>query len=1051
MMSQSHSSPIAIPSNSAITQRVHWIAIAFFFTLYLLGIFSLMFYSGLWKLTQPYAEFVIQHPSLVRLSTFGVSAACAWFIMWPREGGRYVGRWSDYVGIAFITFAVQYGLRYIELQLKGNVNPSFESAFHYGSDAVIYLCSALNNLLFLAAARILLNKNKSRQNVQLMRDAERIFVQPKEKLINAYRELRSVLPTWAWAWAAIAPLAILDSKPGFLWARFPDAIFSVYCLSWFGYAIAINLNMRRHVIMAGLAMAVALAYGAGQVVYATNPIIAYAAPPNKSNTFPLPWVRSQIGIKVDELTVDTNRVTGRADTPKKFLDGAVYALLLPMKVALFLPAFFLYLLFFIVSVNDIRPALFESISRRKDYLSGDGIVGAIGKGLGTNSITLFIRIPGTQEWPEWQEERVLPIVWDANNPDLSRKPGEPLTIDKNPLLLRVMKEGEEILTHNKKGRNVTSNSGKNGVEPWLMPIKFHGGVIGALQAEISGEKKNHTTLQKFRLMADLIAPSVQDYRSLAAVDQIGFRLTRLQVDYSCDGFAEATERMAGVLHNVLSPLATGLIIEIGFVSIQHIFSETSDCRRILEDQEFNSWLKDEESQFVGADKSILLERSQMLVRTMENDPEGVTQGPLPLGSLLLAIPAEKDEFSRPTLASYYLNRKTVASLAADGVLAIARDSLDGIIKDLGVSFSKESLSREEWFGAIVGATHRAGLSWVVASDDGSEESLGESQPIELVISLSEEEKDALLAKPLSSVVPNPPKLPAHHVIRLQLPKSGQQLWLGVARATFGPELNFESPWRIFLRDLAAVTDAALDSMQKRQEAESEKIKAAQSQGVMTIAVTTGTLMHQLLNMIKDQLFAAESLEEESKQPDVKLNAKCDNLIRAMKHSAVQMRELTEAFKSVTQMGGQKPCSIKEAAEQAMRLFKVSLLQRRIKVKIDPSTAIHADVPFYVPAFALANLIGNAKDAIWSNGEISIEAEDNSEFVLCHITNSGPEIPFDVRGELFQFGKTSKPGHNGWGLYFVEKSLVENRGSIWLDYSNETGTRFTLRLPKPPPS
>jgi signal transduction histidine kinase len=220
---------------------------------------------------------------------------------------------------------------------------------------------------------------------------------------------------------------------------------------------------------------------------------------------------------------------------------------------------------------------------------------------------------------------------------------------------------------------------------------------------------------------------------------------------------------------------------------------------------------------------------------------------------------------------------------------------------------------------------------------------------------------------------------------------------------------------------------------------------------MTIAVTTGTLMHQLLNMIKDQLFAAESLEEESKQPGVMLNAKSDNLIRAMKHSAVQMRELTEAFKSVTQMGGQKPCLIKEAAEQAMRLFKVSLVQRRIKVTIDSSTAIQADVPFYVPAFALANLIGNAKDAIWSNGEISIEAEDNGDSVLCHVTNSGPEIPYDVREGLFQFGVTSKPGHNGWGLYFVEKALIENRGSIWLNYSNETGTRFTLRLPKQRPS
>jgi signal transduction histidine kinase len=939
-------------------------------------------------------------------------------------------------------------LRFIELQLKGYVSPTTELVFHYASDAVIYICSALNNLLFLAAARILLNKNKMGQKIRPLKDDDRVFVQPGQKLINAFTEFRGAIPAWAWVCAAMAPLALLDSMPKFLWARFPDAIFSVYCLTWFGYAIAINLNVRRRAVLAGIAMVITLVYGAGQVVYAANPIIAYAAPPNRSSTFPLPWIRAHIGIKVDELTVATNKQTGKTDTPKKFLDGAVYAMLLPMKLALFLPAFFLYLLFFIVSFNDIRPALFESISRRKDYLSGDGIVSAIGNGLGAERVLLFIRIPGMQELSTGQEERALPLVWDVANPDLSKRPAEPISISDNPFLLKIMKEeGEEILAHHENGQGVKTTVGAGGRGPWLVPIRFHGGVIGALQSDLVGNRKNHTTLQKLRLMADLVAPSVQDYRSLAAVDQIGFRFTRLQVDYPKDTFAEATERMVGVLHDVLSPLATRLVIEIGFLSIQHIYSESSEYTEILEAQEINYGMKGEETQFVGADKSIRLEVSPMLVRTAESYPEGAAPEPLPLGSLMLAIPAEKDEFSRPTLAAYYLNRKAVASLTTDGLFDIARDSLGGIIKDLGVELTEETLSHEYWFKAIMRAIHRAGLLWVVASDGNGEEFQGERQSVEIVTHLSEEEKATILAKPLSSIIPNPPNLPARHVIRLHLPKSRYQLWLGVARSAFGHELNFESPWRVFLHDLVNVTDTALDSMQKRQEAEVEKLRAAQNQGVMTIAVTTGTLMHQLLNMIKDQLFATESLEEESKEPDVKMNAKCQNLLRTMRQSVAQMRELTEAFKSVTKMEGPRPCSIKEAAEQATKLFKVSLTQRKIEVKINQSAAIQVDVPFYVAAFAIANLIGNAKDAIWSNGQIEIEGEDDGKFVLCHVTNSGPEIPKDVQETLFQFGKSGKTGHNGWGLYFVEKSINENGGSIRLAYSNTTGTRFTIRLPK----
>src|SRR4029079_9213419 len=111
---------------------------------------------------------------------------------------------------------------------------------------------------------------------------------------------------------------------------------------------------------------------------------------------------------------------------------------------------------------------------------------------------------------------------------------------------------------------------------------------------------------------------------------------------------------------------------------------------------------------------------------------------------------------------------------------------------------------------------------------------------------------------------------------------------------------------------------------RRQETEIEKVKAAQYQGVMTIAVTTGTLMHQLVNMIKDQLFATESLEEALEDSAIKLDASGSKLLSAMKRSAGQMRELTEAFKNVAKMEDRRPCSIAEATEQAMKLFRVSL-------------------------------------------------------------------------------------------------------------------------------
>jgi signal transduction histidine kinase len=728
----------------------------------------------------------------------------------------------------------------------------------------------------------------------------------------------------------------------------------------------------------------------------------------------------------------------------------VYAVLFPMKFALFLPPFSLYLLF-IISVNDFRGTLSESATRRKDYLSSDGIVRAIGHSVGADKVSLFIRIPGVQKIHHVHEERVLPLVWHrAKSGRSDKKLEEIFPVKADPFLLKMLNEQDSEMSVISANGNRPQNGGRfigipSNVE-LTVPIKFHGGVIGILQVNLRGYARfNHTTLQKLRLLADLVAPSVQSFRALAAVDQIGFRLARLQVSLRFGSLEMATQSVLRILHDVLSPLGTGLFLEMGFVSTKEVLSHSSALMRRLEDQAVSSKTNTDSSHTISVEgEDITLVTCPMFIRTMEVVREDeAAKGPL-LGTLRFVIPTEKDQFSRPTLAAYYLNRKTAASLTADGILDLTRDFFSSIIKDLGVSFSRDTLSREAWFASIVIAINKAGLLWVVAVAHEGEE-ISESA-IQLVSELDDMQQ-ANLRKQILSTIASPRDIVLRNAIRLNLGRSKHELWIGLERDGFGRELTFESPWKVFLNDLRDMSDTALDTLEKRQVAEVEKLRTAQYQGVMTIAVTTGTLMHQLVNMIKDQLFATESLEEALAEKKLQLDRADATLLTAMKRSAGQMRVLTEAFKSVTKMEERRPCSLREAAEQAMKLFQVALIQRKIETRISISPQIIADVPFHVAAFALANLIGNAKEAIKANGRIDIEAEEDGKFVLCHVTNSGPQISEADRKHLFQFGKSTKPGHNGWGLYFVSRSLQENGGAINVDEANPE-TRFTIRLPKP---
>src|SRR5204863_6296114 len=120
----------------------------------------------------------------------------------------------------------------------------------------------------------------------------------------------------------------------------------------------------------------------------------------------------------------------------RFFDGAIFAILFPMKSLLFLPPFILYLLS-IISINDFRRALRETMSKRQDYLSADGILGAIGLSTKADEVALIIRLPGVR-WRGVEQERVLSKVWTAGETLTIKKNSQPYPLSRDERLVRAM-------------------------------------------------------------------------------------------------------------------------------------------------------------------------------------------------------------------------------------------------------------------------------------------------------------------------------------------------------------------------------------------------------------------------------------------------------------------------------------------------------------------------------------------------------------------------------------------------------------------------------------
>jgi signal transduction histidine kinase len=107
---------------------------------------------------------------------------------------------------------------------------------------------------------------------------------------------------------------------------------------------------------------------------------------------------------------------------------------------------------------------------------------------------------------------------------------------------------------------------------------------------------------------------------------------------------------------------------------------------------------------------------------------------------------------------------------------------------------------------------------------------------------------------------------------------------------------------------------------------------------------------------------------------------------------------------------------------------------------------------------VSNLLGNAVQHGIASAPVDLQvgAEGNGENVLLTVHNWGPPIPRDavatifdplVRGTSPEAQKKRRPGSIGLGLYIAREVAIAHGGKIDVKSSQESGTIFTVRLPR----
>ena len=127
------------------------------------------------------------------------------------------------------------------------------------------------------------------------------------------------------------------------------------------------------------------------------------------------------------------------------------------------------------------------------------------------------------------------------------------------------------------------------------------------------------------------------------------------------------------------------------------------------------------------------------------------------------------------------------------------------------------------------------------------------------------------------------------------------------------------------------------------------------------------------------------------------------------------------------------------------------------IRFDPPRTLESCQFWTAPTFVrsiLDNLVNNAKEAMPSGGEISLDwvFDAQTASLLLEVSDTGPGIPVDLQRSLLtgEPVKSTKRQGSGVGLFTVHSMLRRLGGRLELLATPSTGTRWAVTLPSLPP-
>ncbi len=225
-----------------------------------------------------------------------------------------------------------------------------------------------------------------------------------------------------------------------------------------------------------------------------------------------------------------------------------------------------------------------------------------------------------------------------------------------------------------------------------------------------------------------------------------------------------------------------------------------------------------------------------------------------------------------------------------------------------------------------------------------------------------------------------------------------------------------------------------------EDARAEQVRTGQ---ITAIGRLAASIAHDLRNPLAAIVGGSEMISEFD-LPAEQMKQTAVHIHKAARRMESMLSEIGQVARA--EPGKRTPCAVIDLIAAAVESQQAKAAQKNVTLRQSADESWMVLCERSRVERVMINLISNSLEVLPDGGEIAIIASRNGANVQIEVSDNGPGIPDEIRGQLFQpFVTAGKKNGLGLGLALARQTMLEHSGDLEL-LPSEKGARFRLRLP-----